>query len=169
MDVELGVNFPYSKTNLLWCCWIVSELFFVFVWKLRQDTGEEICLYYNIGGGCKMLHAHLVIHLTVAALRRAWPVEHKVGRHHGFNDRLTLWQPFFCPHSSKQKCCWLVPYQVFQLVHPLWFPVEPFFFLECSFYSKTQRAFSHRDGFLFNINVQYSQSLISESELAFWI
>lgn len=40
----------------------------------------------------KCLHARLIVHLTVAAWRRARPVEQKVGRHHSFNDRLTLWQ-----------------------------------------------------------------------------
>lgn len=29
------------------------------------------------------LHAPLILHLTVAAWRRAWPAEQKVGRHHG--------------------------------------------------------------------------------------
>lgn len=38
----------------------------------------------------KGLHARLIVHLTVKVRRRARPVEQKVGRHHGFNDRLTL-------------------------------------------------------------------------------
>lgn len=38
------------------------------------------------------LHAPLILHLTVAAWRRARPAEHKVGRHHGSNDSLTFWE-----------------------------------------------------------------------------